>query len=184
MAASPQTLTEAERRLVASWAADCADRMLHVFETEVPGDSRPRDGIERARAFGRGELGAAEVIRQRFEASRAAAAATGPAAKAAVWAAGQASAVAHMAAHALGAAAYAAKAASLGAADAERARRDEVRWQLDHMTPQVRAALARLPVLGEDPSGPLGKGLLTTGALAATIRDIQDELRSTSRSES
>ncbi|RRD03735.1 hypothetical protein EII34_13100 [Arachnia propionica] len=180
MAASPQTLTEAQRRLVASWAADCADRVLHVFETEIPDDPRPRDGIERARAFGRGELGAAEVIRRRFEASRAAAAATGPAAKAAVWAAGQASAVAHMAAHALGAAAYAAKAASLGAADAERARRDEVRWQLDHMTPQVRAALVRLPLLGEDPSGPLGKGLLATGTLAATIRDIQDELRSES----
>jgi len=83
-----------------------------------------------------------------------------------------------MGAHALGAAAYAAKAASLTAADREAARRDEVRWQLDHMTAAVRSVLARLPLLGEDSSGPLGAGLLATGVLAATIREIQTELAS------
>lgn len=81
-----------------------------------------------------------------------------------------------MGAHALGAAAYAAKTAALAAVDQETARRDEVRWQIDHMTPDVRAALARLPLLGENSSGPLGTGLLASGVLAVTIREIQSEL--------
>lgn len=81
-----------------------------------------------------------------------------------------------MGAHALGAAAYAAKAASLAAINHEAARRDEVRWQIDHMTSEVRAALSKLPMLGEDSSGPLGSGLLSSGVLAATIREIQSVL--------
>jgi len=64
--ASPQALSEADRRLVALWAADCAERVLPLFEVEAPQDDRARDGIERARAFGRGELDTAEEIRRRF----------------------------------------------------------------------------------------------------------------------
>ncbi|WP_340638589.1 putative immunity protein [Microbacterium protaetiae] len=56
--ASPQTLDDADRRLVALWAADCAERVLPMFEGEAPGDDRARDGIERTRAYGRGELNA------------------------------------------------------------------------------------------------------------------------------
>ncbi|WP_342769113.1 putative immunity protein [Flexivirga caeni] len=33
---SPQTLSEADRRLVAGWAADCAERVLGLFEAEAP----------------------------------------------------------------------------------------------------------------------------------------------------
>jgi hypothetical protein len=173
---SPQALNEADRRLVALWAADCAERVLPLFEAEVPNDDRPRDGIERARAFGRHELDTAGEIRRRFIAGRAAQAAKSPAAVAAARAAGQASGVAHMGAHALGAAAYAAKAAALAARDQETARNEEVRWQLRDMTAEVRCALVRLPPLGQDSSGPLGSGLLASGMLAATIRDIQAEL--------
>jgi hypothetical protein len=173
---SPQALGEAERRLVALWAADCAERVLPLFEAEAPDDDRARDGIERARAFGRGELGAAEEIRRRFVAGRAARSVQSPAAVAAARSAGQASGVAHMGAHALGAAAYAAKAAALVVPDADAGRRDEVRWQLEHMPPEVRAVLSRRPLLGEDSSGPLGHGLLTAGVLATTIREIQAAL--------
>ncbi len=35
MVRSPQTLSEADRRLVAAWAADCAERVLGLFEAEV-----------------------------------------------------------------------------------------------------------------------------------------------------
>ncbi|HWU21831.1 MAG TPA: hypothetical protein VN088_09910, partial [Nocardioides sp.] len=48
---SPQTLSEADRRSVAAWAADCAEHVLAIFETAALGDSRPRDLIARARAF-------------------------------------------------------------------------------------------------------------------------------------
>lgn len=173
--ASVQSLSEADRRLVARWAADCAERVLPLFEADAPDDDRARQGIERTRAFARGELDTADAIRSRFVAGRAAQSAKAPAAIAAARSIGQASGVAHMGAHALGAAAYAAKAASLAATDREAARRDEVRWQLDHTTTDVRAALSSLPPLGE-PSGPLGQGLLTSGVLAATILEIQAEL--------
>ncbi len=80
---SPQTLSEADRRIVAGWAADCAERVLGLFEAEAPGDSRPRDAIARLRAFARGQLGVGEG-RRRFvahatarEVSRAATAAAG-----------------------------------------------------------------------------------------------------------
>lgn len=176
--ASLQTLAEVDRRLVALWAADCAERVLALFEAEAPTDDRARDGIARARAFGRGELSAAGEIRRRFVAGRAAQSVTSPAAVAAARSAGQASGVAHMGAHALGAAAYAAKAAELATPGSADARENEVRWQLEHMTPDVRAALRELPALGEDSSGPLGSGLLASGVLATTIREIQTELSS------
>lgn len=170
---SPQSLSEADRRLVAAWAADCAARVLVLFETAAPADGRPRDAIVRTRAFARGELDAVGEIRRRFVAGRAANSVTSPAAVAAARAAGQASGVAHMGAHALGAAAYAAKAAGLAAPDQPTAVSVEISWQLEHMTAQVRAALQQLPPLGQDASGPLGPGLLASGILGSTIRSIQ-----------
>ena len=175
--ASPQTLSEAERRIVAAWAADCAERVLAVFEAEAPEDESPREGIARARAFARGELSTAGEIRRRFMTGRAARGVRSPAAVAAARAAAQATGVAHMGAHALGAAAYAAKAAGLSAPGEPDALEREVRWQLAHMTPEVRSALRRLPALGESSAGPLGPGLLSSGILADVIRTIQAELR-------
>jgi hypothetical protein len=160
---SRQSLSDSDRRLVAAWAADCAE------------NDRVRDGIARARAFSRGELDTAGEIRRRFLAGRAAKSATSPAGRAAAWSAGQASGVAHMGAHALGAAAYAAKAAGPAASGEGGA---ETAWQLNRMTPPVRAALQRLPLLGEDSSGPLGSGLLASGALGAHIRVLQAALGS------
>lgn len=173
---SPQTLSEADRRVVAAWAADCAEHVVGLFEAEGPADNRPRDAIARTRAFARGELDTAGEIRRRFEAGRAAAGVSGPAAVAAARSAAQAAAVAHMGAHALGAAAYAAKAAALADPDRASALDDEIRWQLGRMAPEVRDALARLPALGENSSGPLGAGLLTSGILATAIRAIQAAL--------
>src|SRR5947208_6841785 len=138
---SPQTLTEADRRLVAAWAADCAERVLGLFEAESRKDDRPRAAIARTRAFARGELNTAEEIRRRFVGGGAARDVKAPAAAAAARAAGQATAVAHMGAHALGAAAYAAKAAGLAAPDLQVAVGQEIHWQLGHMSPRVRTAL-------------------------------------------
>jgi hypothetical protein len=173
---SSQTLSEADRRAVAGWAAGCADRVLALFEAEAPEDGRPRDAVARARAFSRGELEAAGEIRRRFVAGRAARVVTSPAARAAARAAAQAAGVAHMGAHALGAAAYAAQAAGLGASGRPEAVDDEVRWQLGQMSAEVRSALRRLPALGSDAAGPLGPGLLTREPLASIIRTLQEAL--------
>jgi hypothetical protein len=170
---SPQTLSEAERQTVAAWAADCAERVLGLFEAEAPRDSRPRDSIARTRAFARGELGVAGEIRRRFLGGDAAREVSGPSAAAAARAAGQAAAVPHMGAHALGAAAYAAKAAGLAAPDRPEAVREEIEWQLGNMSVAARAALRKLPAVGENRSGPLGPGLLASGLLGAIIRDLQ-----------
>ena len=170
---SPQTLSEADRRIVAGWAADCAQRALGFFEAEAAEDGRPRDAIARARAFARGELAVAEEIRRRFIAGCAARDVRAPAAAAAARAAGQAAAVPHMGAHALGAAAYAAKAAGLAAPNRADAVSDEIRWQLGHVSPAARAALRLLPPVGENSSGPLGPGLLASGLLGTIIRDLQ-----------
>ncbi len=78
-----------------------------------------------------------------------------------------------MGAHALGAAAYAVKAAGLAAPDRPEAVKDEIRWQLTHMTAEVRLALRSLPPVGENRSGPLGPGLLASGQLREIIRDLQ-----------
>lgn len=172
---SPQTLSESDRRAVAGWAADCAERVLWVFEAEAPDDPRPREAIARTRAFARGELEIADEIRRRFVGGGAADGVPAPAA-AAARAAGQAAAVAHMGAHALGAAGYAAKAAGLAADGRDAAVEEEIRWQLSHMPASVADALRRLPPLGADRSGPLGPGLLASGLQGAAIRRLQAAL--------
>jgi hypothetical protein len=171
MMRSPQTLSEAERRQVAAWAADCAERVLGLFEADAPAGDRPRAAIARTRAFARGELNTAEEIRRRFVGSVPADEVKAPAA--AARAAGQAVAICHMGAHALGAAANAVKAASLAAPGRPEVVDDEIRWQLIHMTAEVRAALRALPPVGENSSGPLGPGLLSSGQLGTIIRKLQ-----------
>jgi len=78
-----------------------------------------------------------------------------------------------MGAHALGAAAYAAKAVGLASPEVTDAVGNEIRWQLEHASEEVRAALRSLPLLGENSAGPLGAGLLARGALGSNIRQLQ-----------
>lgn len=170
---SPQALSEADRRLVAAWAADCVERVLGLFEAEAPGDDRPRLLIARTRAFARGELNTADEIRRRFAGGIRPGDVKSPVAVAVAHAAGQAVAVCHMGAHALSAAAYAVMAVGLAEPDRPEAVEDEIRWQLDHMPAEVRAALRALPPVGENRSGPLGPGRLASGRLGAIIRDLQ-----------
>ncbi len=50
------TLTDSEHRLLALWAAACAEHVLDLFESAKPTDSRPRYAIEQARAWARSEI--------------------------------------------------------------------------------------------------------------------------------
>src|SRR5690242_9054762 len=50
------TLTDDDHRLLALWAALCAEHVLGLFEAARPGDARPREAIEHARAWVRGEV--------------------------------------------------------------------------------------------------------------------------------
>jgi hypothetical protein len=139
------TLSEDDRRVLAAWAADCAERTLSLFELHASNDLRPRDAIDGVRAFARGELRIGPVRALAVGAHAAAREVKDPAAVAAARAAGHAAATAHMAAHARGAAAYAAIAAALGAPADPTAATDEIRWALSHTSPAVREVLRKLP---------------------------------------
>src|SRR5206468_9696162 len=65
VAPSPQTLSVDHRRVVASWAADCAEHVLVIYEDAVPGDSRVRAAIDQARAFASGDLDVGDAVRRR-----------------------------------------------------------------------------------------------------------------------
>jgi hypothetical protein len=156
------TLGEGERRVLAPWAADCAERVLPLFERVAHGDRRPREAIEAARAFGRGELRIGAARAAAAAAHAAARAISGAAAVNAARAAGHAAATAHMGAHARGAPAYASIAAGLAAPDDLGAGRREIEWAAEQADAEVRRALLRLPL-----------ALRGGGALGAAIRDLE-----------
>jgi hypothetical protein len=133
------TLGDDEHHLLATWAADCAEHVLHFFEASQAGDERPRRAIEQARAWARGEVTMMQSRAAGGHAMAAARALLGPAREAA-FAAGQAACVAHVAEHDLGAAAYAIRAvrAALPADDRLEAGRRECRWQRERLPDAIR----------------------------------------------
>jgi hypothetical protein len=133
------TLTDSDHRLLALWAASCAEHVLHLFESVAAEDPRPRAAIGQARAWVRGEVTMTAARAAGGHAMGAARDLRG-AARYAAYAAGQAGAVAHVAAHELGAAAYAIKAVRAAApgGGAEAAGRVECRWQRAQLPAAVR----------------------------------------------
>ena len=132
------TLTDADHRQLALWAAACAEHVLGLFEHERPDDDRPRRAIELCRAWARGDV---RMTGSRTAAGHANAAARDlrGAARHAAYAAGQAAAVPHVAAHELGAAAYAIRAAGAAAlAGGPDGGRLECRWQRDQLPSGIR----------------------------------------------
>jgi hypothetical protein len=133
------TLTDPDHHLLALWAATCAEHVLALFESVRPDDKRPRQAIESARAWVRGEISMTQARAAGGHAMGAARDLRG-AARHAAYAAGQAGVVAHVAAHDLGAAAYAIKAARAAVPEPDRAAtaRRECRWQRDQLPPAIR----------------------------------------------
>jgi hypothetical protein len=133
------TLTDTDHHLLALWSAACAEHVLPLFESARPDDPRPREAIEHARAWARGEITMTEARTAGGHAMGAARDLTG-APRHACYAAGQAAVVAHVAAHDLGAAAYAIKAARASASEGEgeSAGRRECRWQRDQLPQSIR----------------------------------------------
>jgi hypothetical protein len=133
------TLADSDHRLLALWAASCAEHVLNLFESARPEDRRPRQAIDQARAWVRGEITMTQARTAAGHANAAARDLRG-AARHAAYAAGQAAAVAHVAAHELGAAAYAIKAARAAAPEGEGASagRLECRWQRDQLPEAIR----------------------------------------------
>ena len=104
--------SRAEQRSLARWAADCAERVLPLFENAFPKDDRPRQAIESLRRWIKTGVFSMREIRAASLGAHAAARAAMPneAATFAARAAGQAVGTAHVTQHAYGAALYALKA--------------------------------------------------------------------------
>lgn len=127
-------------RLLAIWAAACAEHVLPLWEEAYSGDNRPRYAVEAARAWVRGEVRVGAARQAAVAAHTAARGATTPAAQAAARAAGHAAATAHMADHARSAARYACKAVEVSstAPDAGAAERA---WQHEHLPDTIRSLI-------------------------------------------
>jgi hypothetical protein len=132
-------LSDADHQLLALWAARCAEHVLPLFEAERPWDSRPREAIDAARAWARGEMRMMDARAFGGHAMGAARSLPRGPARFAAYAAGQAACVGHVAEHDLGAAAYAIRAvqaADPGSLNAGRLERD---WQRAQLPEQIRA---------------------------------------------
>ena len=133
------TLQDSDHHLLAVWAADCAQHVLHLFEEMQPIDDRPRRAIEMSRAWTRGEITMSQARTAAF-AAHAAARETFGAAKESARAAAHAVAVAHVATHELGAAAYAIRAARAATPEDEHdeSGRLECQWQRAQLPREIR----------------------------------------------
>jgi hypothetical protein len=130
-----------DQRALATWAADCAERVLPFFEQAYPQDDRPRKAIEACRTWVRTGMFRMADIRGASLAAHAAArdAKENDAACFAARAAGQAVATAHVAQHAYGGAYYALKAiVSIDPATAEGKVAKEQSWQSRHIPKHLR----------------------------------------------
>lgn len=149
-------LSDEGRRLVGLWAADCAERVLPLFEAKAPSDPRPREAMEGIRAFARVEMRKGPLRSLALAALAAAREVDDPAATAAARAAGYAAATAFMhalatldqAKHALAPATYAGRARELAAVDDPIIGGEEIRWAIEHASPAVREVVGRFPIRG------------------------------------
>jgi hypothetical protein len=102
------------------FTADCAEHVLHFFEDKYPDDKRPREAIEAARKYARGEIDDAAWTAVKTAARAAAGAAARAAAGAAAWDAARA-------------AAWDAARAAAGAAARAAAGAKEEKWQVGRL---------------------------------------------------
>ena len=147
------TLTLESLRALGSWAADCAERALSVYEKHAEADSRPRAATHGIRVFAGGGRRTAQLRSLALAAYAAARETDNPAAAAAARAAGLAAASAYthpladvqQTKHIVGPAAYAALALELDHAGRQSIGDAEVRWAIKHVTSEVREVLLQMP---------------------------------------
>lgn len=153
------TLSLESLRVLGSWAADCAERVLPVYEKYAASDSRPRAAIAGIRVFAGGGKRTAQLRTLALSAFSAAREASEPAAAAAARAAGLAAASAYthplvdvqQTKHILGPAAYAALALELDHAGDSAIGDGVIAWAIELVPPEVRDILLQMP------ARPIGK---------------------------
>ncbi len=147
------TLSLESLRSLGSWAADCAERALPVYEKHADSDARPRAAIEGIRVFAAGGKRTAQLRSLALAAHSAARETDDPAAAAAARAAGLAAASAYthpladvqQTKHIVGPAAYAALALELDQGGDPDIGDGEVRWAIERVPSEVREVLLQMP---------------------------------------
>lgn len=140
-------------RILGAWAADCAEKVLPIYEELNTGDTRPRDAIKGIRIFSEGGKRHASLRVLALEAYRASLETKDPAASAAAQAASLAAASAfthplvdvQQTKHILGPAAYAAFAIEIRNNNDPIFGNDAVRWAIDHVQKEVCEILLKMP---------------------------------------
>jgi hypothetical protein len=124
-----------DKKILVTWACDCAERTLPYFEKKYPDDKRPRHAIKAARTWvGDGVFRMADIRGVSLAAHAAARdVAEDDAARSAARAAGQAVAATHVPTHSLAAAIYAATAVRDSVAATDAAVTKERQWQYQHL---------------------------------------------------
>jgi hypothetical protein len=98
-----ELIEKQKHRTLVAWVLDCAPRVLVLFEKKYPHEQRPRQALETAAAWARGEVKMPAAKRAIHAAHNAATAIEGDyAAQAAARAIGHAAATVHVETHALG----------------------------------------------------------------------------------
>jgi immunity protein 5 of polymorphic toxin system len=126
-------LDRKKHRLLAKWAADCAEHLLWIFAGQSS-DDRPQRAIETGRAWARGEVPVGRAQKAAVGAHAAARQMKDKAAIAVARAAGHAVATAHMAEHCLGVVIYGKKAIEAKGESFEAERE----WQLKRLPKDLR----------------------------------------------
>jgi hypothetical protein len=145
------TIDDDQRRAVARWAADSADRVLPLFEAIAPADIRPREAIAAARAFAAGGRRSRELTRIALAAHRAGRDIGDPVGMATARSASLAAATANIHVegtvgtleHIVGPASYAALAQEL--ARGGDAAEQEIRTAIERASAPIKDLLARVP---------------------------------------
>jgi hypothetical protein len=132
-----ELVKKTDKKILAVWAIDCAQRVLPFFEKKYPQDNRPRKAIQTLQEWIKTGIFKMSVIRGASLDSHAAARDVGEdsPARSAARAAGQTVATAHVKTHSMGSAIYALQAIyrATNPKYAEAAIAKEREWQYKHL---------------------------------------------------
>jgi hypothetical protein len=120
---------KANYKILVTWACDCADRVLNLFEKEYPDDTNPREAILAGRMWKEGKLKMVDARKKAFAAHDSARNSDTDSAIFAARSAGHSCATAHVATHAIHASQYALKAIKSSNAESEFLVLEEKTWQ-------------------------------------------------------
>jgi Imm-5 like putative immunity protein len=128
-----------DQKVLALWAADCAERALPYFEDKYPNDDRPRKAIETLREWISTGVFSMTVIRRASLSAHASAKGKKEAdAVFAAHAAGQAVGTAHVPTHALGSSIYSIRAVASHSGNVDDGLIKERNWQLRRLREYVK----------------------------------------------